>query len=212
MPRTYTVDAIVLRTTDIGEADRFCVLFTRELGKVMARASGVRKPKSAMGGALLPLRHITVQLKEWQNGYIVQSAETRPETHIGAMDIQWFGDAQQGIELLMRLTEDGQPLPEVFHATLQFLTLCGDASLPWPLAYSIRLTHLLGLLPDRSHISDVYGFVPEDDTFFEAARSGQFSQLQPPAAAIRIHRFMESMLSDHVTGPLRAPGIAASLY
>jgi len=211
MPHAHVYDAIVLRTIDVGEADRFCVLFTRELGKVSVRAAAARKPKSALGAAMLPLRHIRVMLKEWHSGYIVQGAESLPDVGMSHANIAWFSDAQQGIELLMRLTEDGEPMPEVFHAVLQFLTVCGDPDIPMPLAFSIRLLELLGLLPDRSHVHDVYGFEPADDAFLQMARAGQFGNLEPPAKSVRIQRFIDSLCSDHLLSPLKAPGVAASL-
>ena len=52
--RTIRAESIVLRHSDWGEADRFLVIFTRELGKVRAIAKGVRKPRSRKVGHLEP--------------------------------------------------------------------------------------------------------------------------------------------------------------
>ena len=64
MSRTRSVEAIILRTIDIGDADRFCILFTKEAGRKGARARGVRKTMSRLGGLLLPFRHLRIDLAE----------------------------------------------------------------------------------------------------------------------------------------------------
>ena len=51
-PRIYTTEAIVLRTSSLGEADRLITLLTPGLGKLRAAARGVRKPTSKLGGHL----------------------------------------------------------------------------------------------------------------------------------------------------------------
>jgi DNA repair protein RecO (recombination protein O) len=55
-------DAVVLRTYKSGEADRVCVLWTKEHGKVRILAKGVRKTSSRMGGSLEPMAHVKVDL------------------------------------------------------------------------------------------------------------------------------------------------------
>ena len=42
----------VLRTYAVAEADKVCVLFSGDEGKVRAWARGARRPKSRYGGAL----------------------------------------------------------------------------------------------------------------------------------------------------------------
>ncbi len=64
MPRagTYQTEAIVIKKTKLGEADRILTFFTPELGKVQAVAKGVRRPKSKLAGHLELLTHSTVLL------------------------------------------------------------------------------------------------------------------------------------------------------
>ena len=51
-PRTYRVEAIVLRRIDFGEADRVLVLYTRERGKQPVVAKGIRRISSRLAGHL----------------------------------------------------------------------------------------------------------------------------------------------------------------
>ena len=51
-PRVYKTEAIVLRTMDLGEADRVLTVLTPRLGKLRVIAKGVRRPRSRIGGGL----------------------------------------------------------------------------------------------------------------------------------------------------------------
>src|SRR3970282_150712 len=52
--RLYKTEAIVLRSMDLGEADRVLTVLTPRLGKLRVIAKGVRRPKSRIGGRLQP--------------------------------------------------------------------------------------------------------------------------------------------------------------
>ena len=49
--RSLRTEAVVLRHSDWGEADRMLVLFTQEGGKIRAIAKGVRKMRSRKASA-----------------------------------------------------------------------------------------------------------------------------------------------------------------
>jgi len=145
VPHSATLEAIVLRAHDVGEADRFCILLTKERGRIAARARAVRKPKSRMGGSLLPLEHVHADIVEHDAGFLITAAVRigRPVPR----NVRSFLSAMQGIEWILALVQDGEPLPEVFDLACTFLRHCAlhpqDAVLP----FSIRLLQMLGLLP-----------------------------------------------------------------
>ncbi|KAB1643636.1 DNA repair protein RecO [Gulosibacter chungangensis] len=60
--RSYGDEVVVLRTTQLGEADRILTLFGRERGKIRAVARGVRRTTSKMGGRLEPFAVVDAQL------------------------------------------------------------------------------------------------------------------------------------------------------
>ena len=76
-PRTYRVEAVVLRRIDFGEADRVLVLFTRERGKLAVVAKGVRRLSSRMAGHLELFTQSELQLAKGANLDVVTQAETR---------------------------------------------------------------------------------------------------------------------------------------
>lgn len=150
MSRSHVFDTLVLQTHDVGEADRFCIIFTKERGKLAVRARGVRKPGSRMGGTILPLRHITMHVRESSAGYVASDASLQGTEH--GKGIRAFLQAQQGIELLLLSLHDEEPLPELFDATVAFLERCRVHEEHTVLPYTLRMLHLLGLLPDTENI------------------------------------------------------------
>ena len=58
----YRDKGIVLRTYNLGEADRIVVIMTQDHGKVRAVAKGVRKTRSKIGARLEVLSHVEVLL------------------------------------------------------------------------------------------------------------------------------------------------------
>lgn len=67
LPRTYTTEAMVLKHTNMGEADRIVTLYTPGQGKIRAVARGVRRTKSKLGGHVEPLTHCSVILSRGRN-------------------------------------------------------------------------------------------------------------------------------------------------
>lgn len=213
--RTQTLDALVLRTYDVGEADRFCVLFTKERGRMAARAVGVRKLTSRKGGALLPFQRALVEVKEGGGGAFILSAQGHAAVREGADDersaknLPFFAQAEEGIELLLALTEDAEPLPDVFASTAAFLERCGsNASLL--LAYQLRLLHLLGFLPEGNAQSFMH-LSPEEHAFLAHARHGTFDDLPRITSHPTLRAVAEALLEDQITQPLKAGSVASTL-
>ncbi len=74
--RSYKTEAIVLRQTPLGEADRILTLFTIDNGKLRAIAKGVRRPGSRLGGHVELLNRVDVSLGRGRQLDIVSEAQT----------------------------------------------------------------------------------------------------------------------------------------
>lgn len=72
----YRDEGIVLRTHQLGEADRIVTLLTRGHGKVRAVAKGVRRTSSRFGSRLEPFMVADVQLYEGRSLDTVTQVET----------------------------------------------------------------------------------------------------------------------------------------
>jgi DNA repair protein RecO (recombination protein O) len=76
-PHSYSTEAIVLKRSDLGEADRILTLFTPGKGKIHAVAKGTRRPISKLAGHVDLLCRSQLQLALGRNLDIVTQAEGR---------------------------------------------------------------------------------------------------------------------------------------
>ncbi len=74
--RSYSTEAIILKHTDLGEADRVLALFTPHKGKMRVIAKGVRRPTSKKTGHLELLCHSQLQVAQGRNLDIVTQAQS----------------------------------------------------------------------------------------------------------------------------------------
>ncbi len=72
----YRDEAVVLRTHNLGEADRIVTMLSRYHGQVRAVAKGVRRTTSKFGSRLEPFMVVDVQLFEGRSLDIVSQVET----------------------------------------------------------------------------------------------------------------------------------------
>ena len=67
-------EAIVLKTADLGEADRLLTIYTKEFGKIQVLAKGIKKLESKLRYNLEPLSYSLLILVEGKNFRIVKDA------------------------------------------------------------------------------------------------------------------------------------------
>ena len=75
-PRNYQTEAIIIKKTKLGEADRILTLYTPHLGKIQAVAKGVRRPRSKLAGHLELLTHSQVSLARGRNLETITGSQT----------------------------------------------------------------------------------------------------------------------------------------
>lgn len=76
------LEAVVLKRTNYGDADRFVTLFSDQRGKISGLAKGVRKLTSRKRIALEPLNKVKVSVLETRSGYLLTEAvllESHPQ-------------------------------------------------------------------------------------------------------------------------------------
>lgn len=199
MSYAYHYDTLVLRTIDVGEADRFCILFTRERGRLAVRARGVRRPHSRMGSALLPLQRALVSVKELSGGGLVTAALPMAGG-IPSGDASAFFRAEYGIEILLALLHDEQPLPDLFDATAAFLEHSSDGD-HIVLAFVLRTLHILGFLPDTNAYSPTFSV--RECAFIDASRHFPLCPVPVLTTLGNVRSFCTRMLQEQISYPLR---------
>src|SRR4051812_29916146 len=144
--------ALVVRTTDWSESSRIATLWSREFGKVRVLAKGGRRLKSNFEIALDLLNVCNVVVLRKSSGGLdllteAQVAERFPKlrTSLPALYAAYYV-----AELLSEGTEDVDPHPALFDATLAVLRDLGDAGPqtgPRLVAYELTWLHELGYSP-----------------------------------------------------------------
>lgn len=78
MPRSreYQTEAIIIKKTKLGEADRILTMYTPGLGKIQGVAKGVRRPKSKLSGHLELLTYSQVTLALGHNLDTITGSQT----------------------------------------------------------------------------------------------------------------------------------------
>jgi len=210
MAHSKTYEAIVLKAYDVGEADRFLILFTRERGKLSARARGVRKLTSRMGGHLLPCQHIAVNLTEGRAGMLVTGAQRKSDVHESALSS--FLHSEQGIELLLALLPEDDPHPDIFDITLAFLQHCRCGSADPPLTFTLQLLAQLGIMPGLQHDEYASVLTDEERCFAQECAKGKWMDpsLLSPSSRRTIRTLCDQLIKNHIHRDLRAQHVAAS--
>jgi DNA repair protein RecO (recombination protein O) len=172
--RSKRVEAVVLRHSDWGEADRILVLYTREMGKVRAIAKGVRKLRSRKAGHLEPFTRVTLQLAKGRDLWIVTQAETVEAYQPLREDLEGMGYAAYVVELIDRSSgEEGANLPlyRLLTDTLQRLAESDD-SFQVVRYFELRMLDLLGFRPELKLCGNCGKAIQPEDQFFSAETGG----------------------------------------
>ncbi len=120
-PHSYSTEAIVLKRSDLGEADRILTLFTPGKGKIHAVAKGTRRPISKLAGHVDLLCRSQLQLALGRNLDIVTQAEGRENfLHLRA-DLWHMTCGFYLAELVDRFVEDHTQHYDIYVLLLETL-------------------------------------------------------------------------------------------
>jgi DNA repair protein RecO (recombination protein O) len=173
--RLYRTPAVILKRTDLGEADRIVTLFSREIGKVRAVARGVRRGKSRAAGHLEPFTLSDVMFAVGRELDVISQADTLESFRAVREDLLLTTHAYYLAEMVDLLTEERQENQSVFDALVDGLHALAehpDARLVL-VVFHLRLLDALGyrpelrecvvcrtaIQPDRNHFSALVGGV-----------------------------------------------------
>ncbi len=172
--RSLHTEAVVLRHSDWGEADRLLTIFSREAGKLRAVAKGVRKMRSRKAGHLEPFTRSKVLLARGRDFWIVTQAETVDAYLPIGEDLLRTAYAAYVLELVDRfIYEEGEnrPLYQLLVDTLERVSTLPDA-FPAVRYFEIRLLDLLGFRPELNNCVRCGNEIKPEDQYFDAGQGG----------------------------------------
>jgi len=149
-PRTYQTEAIVIKKSKLGEADRILTLYTPNLGKIQAVARGVRRARSKMAGHLELLTHSQVTLARGRNLDIVTGSQTIDSFLPLKSDLLLSSCGLYLIELVNQFTPEESDDAAVYQLLLSTLkSLCGTDNRDLLLRYfELKLMDIAGFRPE----------------------------------------------------------------
>src|SRR5688500_9764250 len=125
--RSYTTEAVVLRSLRFGEADRVLHLYTLDRGRVGAVAKGIRRTKSRFGARLEPLSHVELLLHQGSGELGTVTGVDLVHSHHAAREHPYrLGVALVGAEAMLRLFTEQEGNERAFTALTRFLDLVDD--------------------------------------------------------------------------------------
>lgn len=150
--RVYRVEAVVLRRSTIGEADRVLTLYT-PLGKRRVVAKGARKIISRLAGHIELFMHVQLMLAVGRSLDIVTQSQVLHSYDRLRTDLNRIGSAYYASELVDRLTEEGDENPRAFRLVVTLMDALDrtervDLALRW---FELQLLDTLGYRPQLAN-------------------------------------------------------------
>jgi len=131
-PRNYQTEAIIIKKTKLGEADRILTLYTPHMGKIQAVAKGIRRPKSKLAGHLELLTYSLVSLARGRNLDTVTGSQTINSFLPLKSELWLTSCALYAVELVNQFTADNvenRPLFQLLLETFEQLCKVSDKEL-----------------------------------------------------------------------------------
>jgi DNA repair protein RecO (recombination protein O) len=175
--RLYKTEGIVLRSMDLGEADRVLTVLTPRLGKLRVIAKGIRKPRSRLGGGLEPFSDVHLVLAVGRTFDVVTQIALE-DPHLGLRnDLHSTATAWYLVELADRFCEGGADSHGAFVLLAQGLAALDAAPDEVSRAvvarwYELALLDAMGFRPELRRCLECGAEIEPDGNAFSPAGGG----------------------------------------
>lgn len=141
----------MLKARQQGEADLILTLFSREYGKLVVRAPGVRRVTSRKRGHLQTFSQVRVFLARGKTWDVITEAQSVDNHTLWREDLAKVTAAYTFCELVDKLVPEKQENREVYELLVTALSGLGKAQQArldaWQRRFSLRLLEMLGFWP-----------------------------------------------------------------
>jgi DNA repair protein RecO (recombination protein O) len=170
----YTTEGIVLKTQNIGEADRICTRYSPSKGKARAVARGARRPRSRFVSStqMFAYGHFQIFTGKSLDGISqVQLRESFPRLHDDLVKLAY---ASYVSELVGEMTEEGDGDQTVFDMLLAYMRMLSDTPDPQlvTVAFEIKFATILGYRPRLESCSGCGSELFGREVFFSPEAGG----------------------------------------
>jgi len=220
-PRAYRSEALVLKSTPLGEGALIVTLFARDLGKLRAVVRGARRPSSKMVGHLEPLNRVGLSLVSSRTGGM--------DTITQAQILEGFASLKGNLEAVSRgiyvaelvdgFGVEGSPNSELYLLlvdTLRFLDESPEVDLALRY-FELRLLACSGFMPQLYHCVECLKELSPGEHLFSSEVGGTLCRRCIPTGprilplsiqALKVLRFLDGtsfaeLTKLHVDGGLQ---------
>jgi len=218
----YRTEAVVLRRSDLGEADRILTLFARGYGKTRVVAKGVRKPASRKAGHVELFMRVDVLLAQGRTLDVVSQAQMIDGFLPLRKDLLRTTCALHFVELLDAFTEDSDQHDDLYDLLVKGLEwLCATTDLRRATRYyELQLLNHVGYKPQLFECVICGEKITAQDQFFSTPDGGVVCPScgpQHPRAramtltALKVLRYMQTRAYEAVDQLNISAGVHAEL-
>jgi DNA repair protein RecO (recombination protein O) len=170
----YKSEAVVIRLSDLGEADKILTIFTPNFGKLRVVARGVRKVTSRLAGHVELFTRAQMLLAKARNLDIVTQSETVDAYRPLHDDLSRIAHASYASELLDALAPDALENYPVYRLLTETFALLSedpqpDRVLRW---YELQLLGYMGYAPELNQCVQCRGEITPTTNGFSAPQGG----------------------------------------
>ncbi|HOB19977.1 MAG TPA: DNA repair protein RecO [Candidatus Atribacteria bacterium] len=165
---------VVLKYTNINEADRMLTVFSPEYGKLRVLARGCRKPKSRFLAMCQPFCYGDLYLKQHREIYIMTQAEVANAYFDLRHDIERLSYASYIADLTNEVVNEGESNERLFTLLLKalsFLSFSDTHPLDIVPVYELKLLDIAGYRPLLGRCI-LCGAEPGEKVHFNIAQGG----------------------------------------
>lgn len=209
--RTYKAEALVLRASNLGEADRVVTFFSPTLGKFRATVRGARRITSRLGGHVDVLNRVQLAVAQGRTLDVVTNAEAQETFRQVKESLDLVVHALYLTELTEALVPELAPHPRSYNILLSSLRALGaDVQSSTILRYSeLRLLEDAGYMPQLSQCVNCEGNIMPNKHKFAPILGGvvcskcflSLGALHPLSVnALKVLRFFANSNLDRVQG------------
>lgn len=175
--KLYKLDAIVLKSRDMREADKIITLYSVQRGKQRAVAHGAAKPNSRKRGAVQPFCYSTFMMHQGRELDSVSQAELREAFPEVRLELSRLTAASYVAELTDGFVGEGEPNQGIFALLLSTLHLLAAGETEMAMrAFEARLIGLAGFKPELNACSGCGEPLTETKIRFSANLGGLLCQ------------------------------------
>jgi DNA repair protein RecO (recombination protein O) len=168
--------AIIMRSSDVYDADRLYLALTDTYGKIRMRAKGVRRPTSKLTGHLLAYVPTTVELQESQGFFLVTSAQSQFADAYPNHNLDFLQLVEVAAEALDRLLLEHEPHPDVYAAFSYVIERLRESPHELLVAeFLYKIVNFLGYQPILEHCAQTGEALVGDRLAWSSAAGGVYN-------------------------------------